>query len=158
MAHWGGRIHSAIINIACVAFVTFRTAQMLVLNYSLSNAARSNRGAHTQKNPHGFAWDFILAHWGADSLGNNKYCLRGIRNVSHGTNACAQLLIVERCAFKSRGAHAKKSPRLRVGLYFGAPGAIRTRSPRLRRAMLYPVEPRVQVTLIINIPIQNARI
>ena len=43
-----------------------------------------------------------------------------------------------------------------VGLYFGAPGAIRTRSPRLRRAMLYPVEPRVQGLHIIIICIKNA--
>ena len=36
------------------------------------------------------------------------------------------------------------------GIYiYGAPGAIRTRSPRLRRAMLYPVEPRVHYARII---------
>ena len=30
----------------------------------------------------------------------------------------------------------------------GAPGAIRTRNPRLRRAMLYPIKPRVRCRIL----------
>ena len=66
----------------------------------------------------------------------------------------ANLLVVERRASKSRGAMHKLNRHTAVESLahparferavpaFG-PGAIRTRSPRLRRAMLYPVEPRV---------------
>ena len=94
-------------------------------------------------NPHDFAWGFILAH-PADSLGN-KYCLCGIPDVSHGAGLVLNYSL-SNAARSNRGGHAptqNKSPRLCVGLYFGAPGAIRTRNPRLRRAMLYPVKPRV---------------
>ncbi len=31
------------------------------------------------------------------------------------------------------------------GLFYGTPGAIRTRDLRLRRPMLYPAEPRVHI-------------
>lgn len=51
-------------------------------------------------------------------------------------------------ARSNRGLHITKiKPSQYDGYIFGAPGAIRTRSPRLRRAMLYPVEPRVHLRI-----------
>ena len=62
---------------------------------------------------------------------------------------CFHGLIVERYALKSRvAAHKLNRRKACDGQISGAPDAIRTRNPRLRRAMLYPVKPRVQHALL----------
>lgn len=104
----------------------------------------------TQKNPH---WRGAL-FWRTRRIHSAIYCLRVNRNVSNCALLVLNYLLSNACASKSRIA-AQKIP-TGVGLCFGAPGAIRTRSPRLRRAMLYPVEPRVQGLHIIIICIKKA--
>ncbi len=74
---------------------------------------------------------------------------RGIRDGSMA-RGLSRLLIVERVRVQIAGyIFINKPPTIRR-LIHGAPGAIRTRNPRLRRAMLYPVEPRVHIAVIIT--------
>ena len=86
----------------------------------------------------------------ADSLATSDYknppCLRGTRDGSPalalGLPTCCQTRRVQIADCTSQTKPPQKG-----GLICGAPGAIRTRNPRLRRAMLYPVEPRVHLRI-----------
>ena len=86
----------------------------------------------------------------ADSLATSDYknppCLRGTRDGSPalalGLPTCCQTRRVQIADCTSQTKPPQKG-----GLIRGAPGAIRTRNPRLRRAMLYPVEPRVHLRI-----------
>ena len=86
----------------------------------------------------------------ADSLATSDYknppCLRGMRDGSPALS-----LVLPTCCQTRRvqiaDCTSQTKPPQKGGLICGAPGAIRTRNPRLRRAMLYPVEPRVHLRI-----------
>ena len=131
--------------------VSYQTPFATVYTKQHKQYESKSRGANT-KNPH--CVGFILAH-PARFPRTTQICVGCGATVTFRTARC---LFLTTCCRTQRvqiaGREHKKSP-LR-GAYFGAPGAIRTRSPRLRRAMLYPVEPRVQGLHIIIICIKNA--